>query len=573
MLRAYGRAFRASDDVSLVIKTFANPHNEIQRWLEEARANDPDFPEVIILEGDYTDAQLKALYQQCHALVAPSRAEGFGLPMAEAMLSGLAVITTGWSGQTDFCTSDTAWLIDYTFARAKTHFGLSASVWAEPDENHLADLMRDVYVMPENLRQTRIQSGQKLLSEKFRWVDVATRMVNAAMQWTGGGATNEPRIGWVTTWNTRCGVANYSEHLIKNMQTHVSILAAHTDTKTAEDASNVMRCWLAGDDDALVSLSRHIVEQELDTLVIQFNYGFFNLSAFSNFLEDQISKGLIVAVVMHATNDPTHAPHKKLSFLAPALKRCHRVFVHSPNDMNRLKKLDVIENVTLFPHGLIDYVPPSNKCAEQGREFVVASYGFFLPHKGLLELIDAIALLRKQGIRARLDMVNSEYPAIESKNSIAQAKEKIQNLHLDEQVNICSDFLSDDESLARLSRANLIVFPYQITGESSSAAVRYGLASGRPVAVTPLDIFDDVVQAVHVLPGITPADIADGITLLVSQLANADELVSKKEEQAERWRAEHRYTNVGIRLNQVLIALHNQVNFKAHPPIKTSKIN
>jgi len=387
-------------------------------------------------------------------------------------------------------------------------------------------------------------------------------MVDAAKQWSRGVSTSTPRIGWVTTWNTRCGIATYSEHLIKNMQSHVSVLAAHAATKTAEDASNVMRCWSAGDDDALAALTQQVEEQKLDMLVIQFNYGFFDLSIFSKFLEDQIDKGLVVVVVMHATNDPIHAPHKKLSFLASALKRCHRVLVHSPNDMNRLKKLGVIENVALFPHGLVDYVAPLNTPPKKGKDFVVASYGFFLPHKGLLELIDAIAILRKQGIQVRLEMVNAEYPAVESKNIIEQAKEKIQILHVDGQVNICTDFLSDDESLARLSSADLIVFPYQITGESASGAARYGLASGRPVAVTPLDIFDDVEQAAHVLPGTTPADIAEGIVLLLNKFANADELVKKKEEEAERWRAEHRYTTVGLRLNQMLIALHNQVASK-----------
>ena len=34
-------------------------------------------------------SELKALMQPCNALVAPSRGEGFGLPIAEAMLSGL----------------------------------------------------------------------------------------------------------------------------------------------------------------------------------------------------------------------------------------------------------------------------------------------------------------------------------------------------------------------------------------------------------------------------------------------------------------------------------------------------
>ncbi|MDD2846444.1 MAG: glycosyltransferase, partial [Rhodoferax sp.] len=124
LLKAYGRAFSAKDDVTLIIKTFANPHNEIHHWLADERKANPQFPDVQIIEEDLTDAQLKALYEQCHALVAPSRAEGFGLPMAEAILSGLSVITTNWSGQTDFCTEENSWLIDYDFQRAQSHFGI-----------------------------------------------------------------------------------------------------------------------------------------------------------------------------------------------------------------------------------------------------------------------------------------------------------------------------------------------------------------------------------------------------------------------------------------------------------------
>ena len=147
LLQAYGNAFNSSDNVSLIIKTFANPHNEIHKWLKDAQELKKDFPDVIIIEDDLTHEQLKALYESSDTLVGPSRAEGFGLPFAEAMLSGLSVITTGWGGQLDFCSSDTAWIIDYKFTPAKTHFKLFDSVWAEPSVTHLATLMREVYAL------------------------------------------------------------------------------------------------------------------------------------------------------------------------------------------------------------------------------------------------------------------------------------------------------------------------------------------------------------------------------------------------------------------------------------------
>lgn len=566
MVQAYGKTFRASDDVTLVIKTFPNPHNEIHRWLEEAKANDPDFPDVVIFEADYTDAQLKALYEQCHALVAPSRAEGFGLPMAEAMLSGLAVITTGWSGQTDFCTPDTAWLIDYTFSQAKTHFGLSASVWAEPDEKHLGHLMREVYETPEDARYIRIAAGQRLLEEKFRWSDAAQRLVAAARNWTQGREAEEPRIGWVTTWNVRCGIATYSEHLIHNMPAKVTVLAAHNGSRLTEDGENVQRCWTTDGHDALIDLSRSIDEHGLDTLVIQFNYGFFDLQRFADFLNKQLDRGRTVVVTMHATIDPAHAPHKKLKIIEAALRRSHRVFVHTPDDLNRLKKLGLINNVTLFPHGLIDFPPSPKASANANGEFVVASYGFFLPHKGLLELIEAIALLRNQGMRVRLNMVNAEYPVPESKRLVAQARARISSLNLDSAVYICTDYLSDRESLDRLAKADLIVFPYQDTGESSSAAVRYGIATGRPVAVAPIPVFNDVEPAVHALPGQTVEDIVSGLTTLIRNISSADDLISEKERSAEKWRAEHRYSRIGLRLYGILVALKS-----INPPLLNSE--
>lgn len=555
MLRAYGRSFRASDDVSLIVKTFPNPHNDIHQWLADAKRSDPGFPDVQIIETDLTDAQLKALYLQCQALVAPSRAEGFGLPMAEAMLSGLPVITTGWSGQTDFCTSDTAWLIDYTFERAKSHFGLFSSVWAEPDEAHLAQLMQEVHGTTDQERQVRTDAGREKLLNNFRWVHTAQRMADAAREWSMPVAKPNPKIGWISTWNSKCGIAAYSEHLVKNMPTAVTVFADHSQALAPENSQQIKRCWHQGEIDALENLALEIDKNKIDTLVIQFNYGFFNFTSLTKFIHAQHQAGRKVLITLHSTTDPQHAKDKKLSQLAAVLSDCQRVLVHAPKDLNQLKQIGLLDNVTLFPHGVLNYAIQHKAQRSKNDDFVVASYGFFLPHKGLLELIEAIGLLRQQGFKIRLEMTNAQYPVPESHNLVQSAHKRVEQLGLQDAVHIVTDFLEDKDSLNRLAQADLVIFPYQNTGESSSAAVRYGLACGLPVAVTPIAIFDDVDSAVHKLSGTTAQDIATGLQKIAHQLDTGAPEAATIAQSAQRWRDEHLYPRLGLRLFEMACAL------------------
>ncbi|MCW8917617.1 MAG: glycosyltransferase [Gammaproteobacteria bacterium] len=557
LLSAYGEAFTADDAVTLIIKTFPNPHNRIHQQLAEVRKNNPHYPKVILIEEALSDSRLKGLYEVCHALVAPSRAEGFGLPMAEAMLSGLPVITTGWGGQCDFCTEETSWLVDYSFVPAESHIGVFDSVWAEPDVGHLASLMRQLAAMPKDDARKKSLQGRNILLERFKWTDVARRMLDAANWFSSECDVVQQKVGWISTWNVRCGIAAYSKHLIENMRAEVTVLAAHGSSRIALDSPNVHRCWETGENDTLEELSMLIDKQALDTLVIQFNYGFFDFPRFSIFLKGQVAAGRIVVVMLHATTDPKGRDDKRLASLASAFSRCHRILVHTPSDLNRMKSLGLVNNVAVFPHGIVDYNKPAGTAAPTGR-FTIASYGFFLPHKGLLELIEAVKLLRNDGVDVSLRMVNAEYPVDDSRRLVETARKRIAALGMDEYISMTTEYLEDEASLALLSQADLIVFPYQETGESSSAAVRYGLATGCPVAVTPLTIFDDVSMAVYKLPGTRPEAIAEGINRILTDADNQAEQVRTK---AQQWREIHRYSVVGRRLSGMLEGLKINLKF------------
>ena len=552
LLKAYGKAFSKKDDVTLVIKTFQNPHNKVHQWLEEAKKQNKEYPKVVIIEDDLTSEELKSLYNQCDVLVAPSRAEGFGLPLAEAMLSNLAVITTGWGGQLDFCNDDTAWLIDYNFSPSKTHFELFDSVWAEPSKEHLTLLMQKLYKLPKEQRLKKVKKAKEKLLQNFKWKDIATNLLNTTKDLTKNTQKKPPKIGWITSWNTKCGIATYSEHLINNMYQPVTILASHTNNQISPDNSNVHRCWREGEDDNLKELSKTIQKLNLDTIVIQFNYGFFNFKNLKEFLEKQIKDNKTVVITLHSTNNPKHAPDKKIEDLIETFAKCSRILVHTHNDLNRLKNLSLTKNTTLFPHGILDW---DNKTTTTSKTFTIASYGFFLPHKGLIELIEATSILIKRGIKVKLKMINSLYPAPQSKEIVKQAKKMINSLNLTNHIELYTDFLPDKESLTLLSQADLILFPYQETGESASGAVRYGLATKKPVAVTPLSIFDDVSDTVFKLPGTSLQDIADGMEELITNIKQNSPLIQNKQKVANRWRQLHSYSHLGSKLTNILIAL------------------
>ncbi len=561
LLEAFGKAFTSEDDVSLVIKTFSNPHNNVVELLKSNQKINANYPHVVIIEEDMSDDKLKALYEICDVLVAPSKAEGFGLPMAEAMLSGLPVITTRWGGQLDFCNDENSWLVDYGFEYAKTHFNLFGSVWAKVDIDDLAIKLKDAYKSTKDKRKEMALAGRGLLLSNFKWVDASQRFIeHVNLLNTEFDFSPELRIGWISTWNSKCGIATYSEHLINNIHTGkpITIFAPKDQVLIFQDSNNVQRSWNIGkDNNDLDAVKKMIDESEINTIIIQFNYGFFNHKELETFIEQCNRSGVHIIVTLHSTVDPLDkfpTWNFELKYLKEAFLKCDRILVHSVSDLNRLKILGLVDNVAIFPHGVLDFEVPEKKLQTSNIP-TVASYGFCLPHKGLPELIEAAYILKQQGHPIRLKLVNAEYPVLESADLIRFMKQQVEKYELQELVKINNDFLEDSESLALLSEADLLVFAYQNTGESSSAAARYGLSTKRPVIVTPLKIFEDLGESVFRFEGVAPQDIANGILSTLHAIGKNTDEAEHTLNQADKWRESNDYKVVGKKLENICRSL------------------
>lgn len=564
LLDAFGRAFTNRDDVCLVIKTFPNPHNNVHSQLALARERYPDYPDVIIIEDDLTDSDLKTLYQRCHVLVAPSCAEGFGLPLAEAMLSGIPVITTAWSGQLDFCNEQNSWLVDYYFEQADTHFKLLPSAWAVADVDALSNAMLLAAQSSSEERHAMALKGRSLLLKDFTWNHVAKRLVSFYKKLKKTNNIESAKVAWISTWNTKCGIATYSDHLMKGFKNEPVILAAKTNDIISRDPNNVYRCWSVGDDDNLVELSNVIDANNVDVIVIQFNFGFFHHDNLYKFINTQKNAGRVIVIDMHATIDPPHAPNKKLSNYASGLVLADRLLVHSCTDMNRLKSLGIINNLALFPHGILDVnIEQQTVLSEQPtiETPTIATYGFCLPHKGLEQVLESISLLKEQGMLVNLRMINAEYPIDFSCDLVNKIRDRITELGLDEQVMFESRFLSDDESLALLNGSDLVLFVYSPTSESASGAVRYGFACGKPTMVTDIPIFDEFGDSVWKVADNNPLTLSNGIRQALDDIRKKSDCFVEKQSLADSWRNQHSYSRLSIRLQGMLQGLFVQKYF------------
>ena len=109
---------------------------------------------IRIIDHTMTSAELTGLLATCDCYVSLHRSEGFGYGPADAMGLGKPVITTAYSGVTDFCTSETALPIDYVLDQvpqgAYPYMDAARQYyWASPDIDAAAFQMRRLYENPE----------------------------------------------------------------------------------------------------------------------------------------------------------------------------------------------------------------------------------------------------------------------------------------------------------------------------------------------------------------------------------------------------------------------------------------
>jgi glycosyltransferase involved in cell wall biosynthesis len=145
IIDAFLLAFKKGEPAKLIIKsTNADKFPHQSRLLETAAAADS---RIAIIDQYMEKSGLNELIASGDAYISLHRSEGFGLPIAEAMLLEKPVIVTGWSGNLDFNTSENSLIVRHGFKTNEADCGpyKKGIRWADPDIEHAAKLMRALF--------------------------------------------------------------------------------------------------------------------------------------------------------------------------------------------------------------------------------------------------------------------------------------------------------------------------------------------------------------------------------------------------------------------------------------------
>jgi glycosyltransferase involved in cell wall biosynthesis len=164
-VRAFARSFPADRSVSLTVKIGnADKAPGLVRTLESAAAG----ARVEIDTSPLGRDEIERLLAGCDAYVSLHRAEGFGLPIAEAMALGKPVVATDYSGPRDFLDETTGYPVRWHPAVLDSALGPypAGSRWAEPDEEHAAQMLSRV-VADRGEAAKRAEAGRRRIQSEY----------------------------------------------------------------------------------------------------------------------------------------------------------------------------------------------------------------------------------------------------------------------------------------------------------------------------------------------------------------------------------------------------------------------
>ena len=443
---AWKKAFAGDPDARMIIKARFQYNNYT-----------PDDPRIRFVDSNEVTRGIAHWYREADVLLALGN-EGFGLPLVEGMATGLPVIALDSEGQADVC-ADAG---DAVLATKPVS-------WQPCDEPPFG---------PAGVRGV---PGVDEVAERLRWVaehrDEAAELGRAASRWAlthrnawqKGPAVLDAmerhlhlhrplrrrRTLWIPSWGQKCGVAEYTRHLVE-------VCGPLATTASAPDLRGVR------------------------LLHIQHEPGLFRNADLTRLTQQARVTQIPLVITEHSVTNQAQAWEREATVLVAL----------NPLGVQRLRSRWPNQRVEHIPHGCPTWFPPRKR--DRGR--VIGAFGFLDRSKGFWRLLDVLRTL--PGTELVL-YSHARHPAVEADWEQAAAGLPVRRE---------AAFLPVEELARRLAReVDVLVYWYdERPFLAASGAVRVGLATGVPVLASPTAWFRDVDDVTF-----QPADLTDGVRRLL----------------------------------------------------------
>ncbi len=163
-LRAFKTAFDADPGARLVFKTSGG--HRYPKELAELRTEAGDMSNVEVIDAVWSEEKLLQLYRDADVYLSLHRSEGYGIAIAEAMMMECPVVVTAWSGNMDFCSEETAFLVECELIPFKdadrSYAGIGEARWADPSVPEAARALAQIREQPD-MAQAKARAARRSL--------------------------------------------------------------------------------------------------------------------------------------------------------------------------------------------------------------------------------------------------------------------------------------------------------------------------------------------------------------------------------------------------------------------------
>ena len=174
VLEAFRRSGLSGRGAALVIKVHnaaANPAD-----FERLRADAASLPGTTIISATLSRAEIYEWESACDCFVSLHRSEGFGIAVAESMFLGKPVISTDWSGTSEFVNATNGCPVRCELVTLDRNHGPYArgQIWAAPDIDHAAEWMQRLF-SDRNLARQLGDAARTTIEENYSPTAIGAR--------------------------------------------------------------------------------------------------------------------------------------------------------------------------------------------------------------------------------------------------------------------------------------------------------------------------------------------------------------------------------------------------------------